>query len=167
MFTRIEKPIPTLPPVRERIALLMPTPPPSWFTSGPPALPGLIAASVCRKSSKGPWPIERPLALMMPAVTVFCRPNGEPTGGTHAPPLTTQGRPERGADGEHPAAHLDPVGVAEHGRRVGAAALQLQHREVGLAVHAHQLGFVLLAVRGGHLDLGGALDHVRGGEHDD
>ena len=46
MFTGIEKPIPTLPPVREMIAELMPTSSPFKFTSAPPELPGLIDASV-------------------------------------------------------------------------------------------------------------------------
>ena len=67
------------------MALLMPITSPDMFTSGPPELPGLIAASVWRKSSNGPWPIERPLALMMPAVTVCCRPKGEPMASTQSP----------------------------------------------------------------------------------
>ena len=33
------KPMPTLPPVGERIAVLMPTTRPSWVNSGPPELP--------------------------------------------------------------------------------------------------------------------------------
>ena len=67
------------------MALLIPTTSPDMLTSGPPELPGLMAASVCRKSSKGPWPIERPLALMMPAVTVCWRPKGEPMASTQSP----------------------------------------------------------------------------------
>ena len=97
MFTGIEKPMPTLPPVRERIALLMPTTSPDMFTSGPPELPGLMAASVWRKSSKGPWPMERPLALMMPAVTVFCSPNGEPMASTQSPTRTASESPRLAA----------------------------------------------------------------------
>src|SRR5262245_2751715 len=85
MFTGIAKPMPTLRPVRERIGLLMPMTSPLMLTRGPPEFPGLMAASVCRKSSKGPCPIERPLALMMPAVTVCCRPKGDPMARTQSP----------------------------------------------------------------------------------
>jgi hypothetical protein len=93
MLDGIENPIPTLPPERERMALLMPTTSPDMLTSGPPEFPGLMAASVWRKSSKGPWPMERPLALMMPAVTVCCRPNGEPMASTQSPTLTLSESP--------------------------------------------------------------------------
>src|SRR5262245_576263 len=99
MLTGMAKPMPTLPPDRERIALLMPTTSPDMLTRGPPELPGLMAASVWRKSSKGPWPIERPLALMMPAVTVCCRPNGEPIASTQSPTLILSESP-RVADGK-------------------------------------------------------------------
>ena len=45
------KPTPWLPPEWLRIAVLMPMSRPSMPTSAPPELPGLMAASVCRKSS--------------------------------------------------------------------------------------------------------------------
>ena len=51
MFDGIAKPMPMLPPVRDRIAELMPTSWPLRFTSAPPELPGLIDASVWMKSS--------------------------------------------------------------------------------------------------------------------
>ena len=51
MFDGIAKPMPMLPPVRERMALLMPTSRPLRSTSAPPELPGLIDASVWMKSS--------------------------------------------------------------------------------------------------------------------
>jgi hypothetical protein len=44
----IAKPIPTLPPVGEKIALLMPITLPAMSNIGPPELPRLIEASVCR-----------------------------------------------------------------------------------------------------------------------
>jgi hypothetical protein len=48
-------------------------------TSGPPELPGLSAASVCRTSSID-RPVrlrsERPSALTTPAVTVHSKPSG-------------------------------------------------------------------------------------------
>jgi hypothetical protein len=40
------KPMPILPPVRLKIAVLMPTTSPRRFSSGPPELPGLMDASV-------------------------------------------------------------------------------------------------------------------------
>ena len=42
----IEKPIPTDPPVLERIALLIPTTSPLVLNNGPPEFPWFIAASV-------------------------------------------------------------------------------------------------------------------------
>ncbi len=45
------KPIPMLPPLWEKIAVLMPTSSPLRLTSAPPELPGLIEASVWMKSS--------------------------------------------------------------------------------------------------------------------
>ena len=63
------------------VAVLMPITSPREFTSGPPELPGLSAASVwitspirrpfCARS-------ERPTALTMPAVTVDSKPSGLP-----------------------------------------------------------------------------------------
>ena len=53
--------------------------------SGPPELPGLIATSVWMNGKYSP--VSRPLALTMPAVTVFSSPNGEPIAMTHSPTL--------------------------------------------------------------------------------
>ena len=53
--------------------------------SGPPLLPGLMEASVWMKSSYGPWPMTRPVALTMPVVTVRSRPNGLPMAITGSP----------------------------------------------------------------------------------
>ena len=69
-----------------RIAVLMPITSPFMFTSGPPELPGLMAASVwindwnCRLGT-----MLRPLAETIPAVTVSCSPNGLPTANTQSP----------------------------------------------------------------------------------
>ena len=90
MFDGIANPMPEPPAT---IAVLMPITSPCMFTRGPPELPGLIAASVWRKSSNGPWPIWRALALMIPAVTVACRPNGEPTASTQSPTWTRSESP--------------------------------------------------------------------------
>jgi len=66
------------------MAVLMPTTSPRSPKSGPPEFPGLIAASVWRKSSYGPA-MTRPLALMIPAVTVPSRPKGLPMATTQSP----------------------------------------------------------------------------------
>jgi hypothetical protein len=45
------KPMPTLPPLGEKIAVLTPMTSPRVLNAGPPELPRLIGASICRKSS--------------------------------------------------------------------------------------------------------------------
>jgi hypothetical protein len=111
------------------MAVLMPTTSPCMLTSGPPELPGLMAASVCMKSSKGPCLSCRALALMIPA--------GHR--GLQA---------ERRADGDDPVADLHLVGVAQRGEReLALAVVELEHREVGLLVAADHLRLVLAAVR--------------------
>ena len=98
MFDGMAKPMPEPPAT---IAVLMPTTSPCMLTSGPPELPGLMAASVWRKSSNGPWPICRALALMIPAVTVAWSPNGEPTAMTQSPTCILSESPSR-IDGNLP-----------------------------------------------------------------
>ena len=61
------KPMPWPP---EIMAVLMPTTWPLRSKRGPPLFPGFMEASVWMKSSYGPWPMTRPFALTMPAVTV-------------------------------------------------------------------------------------------------
>ena len=72
------------------MAVLMPMISPWRLTNGPPLLPGLIAASVCKKS----WNLtvasfkrrsRRPLALMIPNVTELVNPKGLPTASTKSP----------------------------------------------------------------------------------
>src|SRR5574341_872025 len=55
--------MPTEPPDRVKIAVLMPIAWPRPLMSGPPLFPGLMDASVWMKSSYGPSPITRPVAL--------------------------------------------------------------------------------------------------------
>ena len=50
MFDGMAKPMPIEPPLREKMAVLMPTSRPSMSTSAPPELPGLMAASVWMKN---------------------------------------------------------------------------------------------------------------------
>ena len=63
----------------------MPTTAPRLSRSGPPELPGLIDASVWTNSSYGPLPMKRSLALTIPVVTVWSRPNGLPIAITGSP----------------------------------------------------------------------------------
>ena len=65
--TGIAKPIPC---PEAMMAVVMPTISPFMLNKGPPEFPGLIGASVWMKSSYGPAPMMRPLALTIPAVTV-------------------------------------------------------------------------------------------------
>ena len=67
------------------MAVEMPITSPAMLNSGPPELPGLMAASVWMKSSKGPAPISRPRAEMMPEVTLPPRPKGLPAASTQEP----------------------------------------------------------------------------------
>ena len=69
------------------MAVLMPTTSPRTFSSGPPELPGLIAASVCSTSWLRPSVIGkgRSVALTTPTLTVCARPNGLPMAITQSP----------------------------------------------------------------------------------
>lgn len=58
---------------------------PRMLISGPPELPMLMAASVCRKSSYCAMPSCRPLAEMIPEVTVRSWLKGLPMASTHSP----------------------------------------------------------------------------------
>ena len=68
------------------MAVLTPITSPARFTSGPPELPWLMAASVCRKRCQWDRP-GRAVALMIPAVTVRSRPKGLPMARTQSPRL--------------------------------------------------------------------------------
>src|SRR4051794_14799723 len=75
------KPTPELEPLCDAICELTPITRPAASSSGPPELPGLIAASVCTAPGiEKPLgaSISRPRAETMPVVTVPERPNGEP-----------------------------------------------------------------------------------------
>jgi hypothetical protein len=81
-------------PVREKICELMPITSPRRLSSGPPELPGFTATSVWMNGTAsmfGSERLSRLVALMMPAVTVLEKPNGEPIATTHSP---TRVRPE-------------------------------------------------------------------------
>ena len=67
MLMGMAKPMPSFPPELLAIAVFMPITSPRKLTSGPPLLPGLIAASVC--TSVRPPTVRT--ALTIPRVTVF------------------------------------------------------------------------------------------------
>ena len=83
------------------MAELMPMTWPFMSSSGPPELPGLIAASVWIalmkdwSSASPPGVTGRFRALTMPVVTVLSRPSGAPTAITWSPTTTTFGGAER------------------------------------------------------------------------
>ena len=115
---------------------------PVMSTSGPPEFPGLMAASVCRKC----W-------------------NCRPTSAAIRRADDSRGhrglQAKRAADGQHPIAHLHAVGIAQlHGRQL-AVHVDLDDRQVGFLVLAHQLRRIQrgIAVQL-HLNLRGLLDHV-------
>ena len=99
----IAKPTPSYPPELVEMAVLMPITSPSRLTSGPPLLPGLMAASVWMKSSRSVMPRPRPLALTMPAVTVPSRPKGWPRASTQSPTSTSLLLPSLASGSEPPA----------------------------------------------------------------
>ena len=91
-LTRLEgtaKPIPSLPPPRDKFMVLMPTKFPSVLTIAPPEFPGLIAASDWRNSSSG-FSVICPLFVLeiIPWVNVCPTPNGLPIARTISPIFT-------------------------------------------------------------------------------
>ena len=106
--------------------------------SGPPELPGLTATSVWMNGRYSP--VSRPLALTMPAVTVFSSPNGDPIAITHSPTRSLLESPMR-TDGS-PVASIFSSG------------------HVAALVGAQQPGLELALVLQRDRDLVGAVDHV-------
>jgi len=88
MLVGMAKPMPMLPWLGVRMVELMPMASPFMLISGPPELPMLMAASVCRKSSYWARPSWRPLAEMIPEVTVRSWLKGLPMASTHSPTST-------------------------------------------------------------------------------
>jgi hypothetical protein len=119
------------------------------FSSGPPELPGLMAASVWMKCWN--WPLAPWL-------------DGAVLGGDDAGGDGLRQR-EGAADGLHPVAHLRRVGVAQLDGRQRRAGVDLDHRQIGGLVdadHARRTAQILGVGIGGELDvdLVGLLDHV-------
>ena len=137
----IAKPMPSAP---RAIAVLMPITWPSRLTSGPPELPGLIEASVCRKSVNETRPSPPPDGAAA---------RREHAGGHRV------GEAERVADRDHRLAHHQ-VARAPERRRGEPLAGYLEHREVGVAIGAQNLRFELAAVAHGDEDPRRPFDDV-------
>ena len=88
--------------------------------------------------------MERPVALTMPAVTLFSNLNGEPMASTHSPGRSFDGSPSRTT-----------------GRFLPSI---LMHGDVGALVEADDLGRVFAPVGHAHRDFIRVRDHVRVGE---
>ena len=98
------------------IAELMPMTAPCALSSGPPELPGLIEASVCRAlmyEALLPWPsleaTGRFLALTMPVVTVPDRPKGAPMAMVASPTATLSELPSGSGLSVAPAAFFSLI----------------------------------------------------------
>ena len=115
------------------IAVLIPTTSPATFTSGPPELPKLIAASVWMRLSKsrswpGRGPRSGPCPEMTPTVTVLSKLSGSPMAMTHSPTRMRSESPS----------------VTRRERRL---PFDLQEREVRGGVAADDLRLVVVLVR--------------------
>ena len=131
-----------------KIAVLMPTTSPRTLSSGPPELPGLMAASVWSMSCERPSVMGkgRPMALITPTVTVCARSNGLPMAITQSPGSICAESPN----------------FASASSRFGFS-VELDQGAVGERVAADHLGLVIdvgVLAEERHLDLRGALDDV-------
>ena len=94
LFAGIANPKPILPPVCETIAVLIPITSPSKLNNGPPELPRLIDASVCKNLTYGPLPKSLEIADIIPAVTVPPKPRGFPIAIDQSPTLILSESPQ-------------------------------------------------------------------------
>jgi len=108
--------MPTFAPLGPMMAVLIPITLPELSNSGPPELPGLIAASVwiifSSVSPPSPW-ISRLSELTMPVVSVPSNPNGLPMASTFCPTTRLSELPS-GSEGS-----LRPVSI-----RISARSLR-------------------------------------------
>ena len=144
-------PTPSLPPPLDAIELLIPTTSPFMLTSGPPELPGLIAASVWMKSwltTSGSSSICRPRALMIPWLTE-CR------------------QAKRASQRHHPGSDRGLVAIAQTGRRQ-IVAVELEDGDVGLGVgpDLHRQDRPAVAQEDADLGWLRAVDHVMIGQNE-
>ena len=75
------------------IKVLIPINSPFRFIKGPPEFPGLIEASVCKKSRYSVGPRSLCFALIIPVVTVKSKPKGLPIAITLSPTSTASESP--------------------------------------------------------------------------
>ena len=129
----------------------MPMTSPRMFSSGPPLLPGLMAASVWMKR----WNCFADIGAIHGA---------DDSGGDRFL------EPERRADGHRPVAHLHALGIGDGDGLQGMVRVDFQDGDVGFAVEADQLGaiFGIVAVEL-HLDVVDGIaflgrDHVLVGD---
>ena len=139
-------PTPSLPPLLDEIAVLMPMTSPSRLTSGPPLLPGLIAASVWMK-------------LFALAQADSAALGADDSRGHRA------FQAERIAQGQHPIADFGVVAITQFRRREVIGARDPQHRQVGLGVGMDLGCLVLAAVVQADCDLAAVAHHVGVGEN--
>ena len=115
--------MPAMLPDGLKIAVLTPISRPALSSSGPPELPGLMAASVWMTSLMGrfvtDW-ISRPRALMTPVVSVWSRPNGLPMAKTFWPTCRSAELP------------------TAMGQQLAPGGVDVQHGEVLVGVGADQ-----------------------------
>ena len=150
--TGTAKPTPSPPPEVDLICWLTPITRPSPSTSGPPELPGLIAASV--------WIAPEMLKLVSDCDRAVDR-------GDHADRERLL-LAERGADRRHRLADLDARALAERQRaQLEALGVDLEQRDVRVRVGADDLGLDLVAVGELDVDLLRAPDRLAlaGGDH--
>jgi hypothetical protein len=138
--TGIAKPMPALAPLGLAIWVLTPIRRPAESSSGPPELPGLMAASAVERFD---------LAV-------------ERAHDAHRQRLVEA---EGVADGVHALAHLQFAAGADGNRRqLGRWRVDLQHRQVAVGKRAHQLGGVAGLVGQRHARRAAALDDVEVGD---
>ena len=146
MLIGTAKPTPAFARRSLTMAVFMPMTSPRTFSSGPPELPGLIAASVCSISfvRPGTGRIGRASAETTPTVTVWLRPNGAPMAMTQSPGAIRLESPRVATDSS-------PIGPLD----------QLEQGAVGQAIAAEHARLVpFLVVEELHLDARRVLHHV-------
>src|SRR5205823_2741061 len=157
----IANPMPSFPPDCDRIALVTPITCPLELNNGPPELPGLIAASVCRAPAEQ---VELRGDLTRRGLVARVSTGAHNALGYRL--LQTEGR----ADRDRCFADRHLAGVAQYDRLeaaadwvalvVGAAGVHLNNGQVVVRVAAKQLGSHGRPVLAGDRELVRVLDHV-------
>ena len=148
MLAGMAKPMPIEPPLREKIAVLMPTRSPFMSTSAPPELPGLMAASVWMKKPRSVMPTwVRATAETMPLVTVWPTPKGLPMASTRSPTSMPSESASKASVG-----------------KLLALGIDAQHGQIGALVMGHDSGLELAPVAKHDGDILGAVHHMLVGD---